>query len=414
MFLEFIFKIFPTQLKYSIYRKFFKIPKNVPKNLVFKIAETTEELEAAFKLLHDSYVEVGLMKPDVSGMRVTPYHALPSSTTLIGKMDDEVVATVTIVRDGPMGLPCDNFVDLDHLRRGGDRIAEISALAIKRGHRGKLLFHLLKFMYESCVNYLGVNHLIATLTADSKSYELYESILFFKPIDCRTETNYAFANFRPVIAEHLNLQEAFDLFKEKYSGNKLERDLFHFFTKESFTFNLFPKRQYHMINYPVMNTENFKYFLVDKTSALENMTAKQLDALNVIFQGRPQIELIRKAQASHNMTSLDKFERKNRFDVSNKTVAITNGSFLTVRLLNASREGLCISCEEPINDLLEIFVIDHFGKTAHLKAQVKWKDDRGVFGLSILEADDSWHQMINFFEEEIIAKEGSTAFKKAA
>ena len=41
--------------------------------LVVKIAENREELEACFRLLHDTYVASGYMRPDPSGMRVTIY-----------------------------------------------------------------------------------------------------------------------------------------------------------------------------------------------------------------------------------------------------------------------------------------------------------------------------------------------------
>ena len=85
----------PKNLKYRVYRQLVNIPSELPKNLIFKIAETQQELEGAFALLHDSYVDVGLMTPDLSGMRVTAYHTLPSSTTLIGKIGKEIVANIS-------------------------------------------------------------------------------------------------------------------------------------------------------------------------------------------------------------------------------------------------------------------------------------------------------------------------------
>ena len=50
--------------------------------LELKIAQTPQELQECFRLLHDAYVGSGFMKPDPSGMRVTMYHALPTTTTL--------------------------------------------------------------------------------------------------------------------------------------------------------------------------------------------------------------------------------------------------------------------------------------------------------------------------------------------
>ena len=64
---------------------------------MLKIADTKEELEACFTLLHDAYVDSGFMKPDPSGMRVTIYHALPTTTTLCAKYDGQVVGTLSLI-----------------------------------------------------------------------------------------------------------------------------------------------------------------------------------------------------------------------------------------------------------------------------------------------------------------------------
>ena len=85
-----LFSFLPHDIRFSIYRSFVDCDPNPDPRLVLKIAETQEELEACFKLLHDAYVSSGFMKPDPSGMRVTVYHALPTTTTLCAKFDGEV------------------------------------------------------------------------------------------------------------------------------------------------------------------------------------------------------------------------------------------------------------------------------------------------------------------------------------
>ena len=119
-------------------------------NLVLKIAETRDELEACFSLLHDAYVSSGYMKPHPSGLRVTVYHALPTTTTLCAKFDGKVVGTLSIVREGVFGFPMQSVFDLEAVRTQGGNIAEISALAIHPDFRktgGAILFPLMKFMY---------------------------------------------------------------------------------------------------------------------------------------------------------------------------------------------------------------------------------------------------------------------------
>ena len=68
-------------------------------NLELKIAQTPQELQECFRLLHDAYVGSGFMKPDPSGLRVTLYHALPTTTTLCAKWNGEVVGTISLIRE---------------------------------------------------------------------------------------------------------------------------------------------------------------------------------------------------------------------------------------------------------------------------------------------------------------------------
>lgn len=393
------FERIPKKIKYFLYRKLIRVPSALPAGLIFKIAETREELEAALALLHNSYVEVGLMKAHPSGLRVTPYHMLPSSTTLVGKVNDEVVATVTIIRDSQMGLPSDVFVDLDKLRQGGDRIAEISALAIKRGYRGQLLLHLMKFLYESCVKYLGINHLVATLTTDSGSHQLYEAILFFEPVQARVETNYAFSNFRPVIAEHLNLDLAFGKFEKFYSSVKKSSDLFQFFTKDVLTCNRFPERQYNQIDYPVLSESDFRYFFTERSNVLDKMNVEQLRAAQIIFKGHAEEEIITEALGKKNVISLNTFTKRNRYEVSLTAISKFDDQLQSIRILNISREGLKISSEKKIKgSSVDLIIKGPDGISQKIHAEKSWENGHGVYGLKIVKSNPVWQEMIDYFE----------------
>ena len=84
----------PRNQRFKVFRSFADCNPSPNPRLVLKIAETQEELEACFKLLHNAYVDSGFMKPHPSGMRVTIYHALPTTTTLCAKYDGQVVGTI--------------------------------------------------------------------------------------------------------------------------------------------------------------------------------------------------------------------------------------------------------------------------------------------------------------------------------
>src|SRR6185437_15901629 len=83
----------PKSLRHWILRKSIRLDWEPSSHLKLRLARTQEELTAAFTLLHDCYVRSGFMHPQPSGMRVTKYHALPATSTLIALWDDEVVGT---------------------------------------------------------------------------------------------------------------------------------------------------------------------------------------------------------------------------------------------------------------------------------------------------------------------------------
>ncbi|WP_439955380.1 N-acyl amino acid synthase FeeM domain-containing protein [Klebsiella pneumoniae] len=50
-------------------------------------------------------------------MRVTPFHALPTTTTLCASWEGRLVATLSIIREGVFGFPMQSAFDLDPVRR---------------------------------------------------------------------------------------------------------------------------------------------------------------------------------------------------------------------------------------------------------------------------------------------------------
>jgi len=109
-----LFNFLPRERRFAVYRNFVDCDPAPNASLELKIADTKEELEACFTLLHDAYVGSKFMNPDPSGMRVTIYHALPTTTTLCAKYDGEVVGTLS-----PDPGECPGLSPAAHLRSDG-------------------------------------------------------------------------------------------------------------------------------------------------------------------------------------------------------------------------------------------------------------------------------------------------------
>jgi hypothetical protein len=116
--------------------------------VTYKVADCRADREAAFRLVYDAYVATGLMEPNLHGMRVTPYHLLPTTDVFLAVHQGQLVYTMTLVRDGELGLPVDKLypVEVESRRHAGVHLAEASCLAACHGRLSR------SFMFNVLVN----------------------------------------------------------------------------------------------------------------------------------------------------------------------------------------------------------------------------------------------------------------------
>jgi hypothetical protein len=75
-----------------------------------------------------------LCGPCKSGLRVTPYQLSSSTDIVVAELRGEVISTLSLVRDGELGLPMEAVYpeEIEQRRRAGVRLAEVSCLADRR------------------------------------------------------------------------------------------------------------------------------------------------------------------------------------------------------------------------------------------------------------------------------------------
>jgi len=308
-----LFAFLPRQTRFAIYRSFVECDPNPDPRLVLKIADSREELEACFRLLHDAYVSSGFMKPDPSGMRVTLYHALPTTTTLCAKFDGEVVGTMSLIRESLVGFPLQSIFDLNQVRALKGQIAEVSALAVHPKFRqtgGAILFPLMKFMYNYCTTFFDTRHLV--IAVNPNRIELYESLLFFQRLSENTVEKYDFANGAPAVGATLDLHEAPAIFENVYGQKSLRRNLHHYFTEAVLPNIMLPGRRYFTTNDPVMTPELLDYFFNQRTQVFAQLNERKKQLLHAIYDlpgfqtVLPRIDNVRaqQAQRSHQRFSV--------------------------------------------------------------------------------------------------------------
>ena len=274
----------PQKQRFMVFRMFADCDPAPSTRLQLKIAETQEELEACFAVLHDAYVDSGFMKPDPSGMRVTIYHALPTTTTLCAKYDGQVVGTISLVRESALGVPLQRIFDLSGVREKEGHIAEVSALAVHRKFRktgGSILFPLMKFMYEYCTTFFDTRHLV--IAVNPSHIEMYESLLFFKRLTANMVENYDFVNGAPAIGASLDLKEALGTFERYYASKPPRRNLYAYFTQVKLPNIQFPSRRFFTTNDPVLTPELLDHFFNKQTKTFENLSERKKALLHTIY-----------------------------------------------------------------------------------------------------------------------------------
>ncbi|MFH0724908.1 MAG: hypothetical protein V2B19_00890 [Pseudomonadota bacterium] len=210
-------------------------------------------------------------------MRLSLFHALPETTTFVGKKDDAVVHTLTLFQDSALGLPMDSVykAELDGLRVQGRKIAEVGALAAHpdiQYNDQTALMHGNKIMRSYGRNHLGVDDLVIAINPKHRWF--YEHVLLFEKIG--DLTYYDYVKKAPAVAYRLDLRSIEANYRAVYSGNPPEKDLHHFFFKEQSRCIELPG-DYQALCF--WDREKIRYFFEEKTTLFYKADKKSREVL---------------------------------------------------------------------------------------------------------------------------------------
>jgi hypothetical protein len=173
-----------------------------------RIADTQELLLSAFRLIYDVYIRCRLTEPNTYAMRVTPYHLSPDADVFVASRGPRVATTMSLIRDGTMGLPMEEAYGPEVRRRRaeGSRLAEVSCLAgdaYGPGGMKRLAIRLMGFMAQYAWR-CGVDELLIAVHPDHARF--YERLITFRPIG--GECPYTPVCNKPAVAMALDLRRA--------------------------------------------------------------------------------------------------------------------------------------------------------------------------------------------------------------
>ena len=393
--------ILPRKRRFEVFRSMVDCDPAPSERLVLKIADTKEELEACFSLLHDAYVNSGFMTPDPSGMRVTIYHALPTTTTLCAKIDDRVVGTISLIRESALGFPLQRIFDLTGVRAKEGNIAEVSALAVHPKFRrtgGSILFPLMKFMYEYCTTFSDTRHLV--IAVHPRHVETYESLLFFRRLSGTVVDSYDFVNGAPAVGATLDLKHAPDILRKHYGNRPLRRNLYHYFVAMQLPNIEMPSRRFYTTNDPVMTPELIDYFFNLRTDAFARLSERKKALLHMIYD----LPEYRKVLPPLPQPSGDfKVRQHRRFSVKcpgRLAAPDEEGTSIAMEISEVSRYGFRARTRQPVTSDVWLTAVIQLGRQETSSLQVRCVqdtqfEDNHRYGFQIGEPDLIWRKFVN-------------------
>ena len=393
----------PQTWRFALFRAMVQCDPTPDARLELKIAETQDELEACFRILHDSYVAAGFMKADPSGLRVTVYHALPTTTTLCAKWDGRVVGTISIIREGVFGFPLQSVFDLSALRAKGGNITEVSSLAVDPSFRrtgGMVMFPLMKFMREYAKFYFDTRHLVIAVNPDR--IEMYESLLCFERLHSSEVGHYDFANGAPAVGATLDLRDADERTERLYLGKPRHKNLHRYLYVDPLRNIQWPARPLHTTNDPVLTPTIMDHFFNQRTRIFDTLDDRKRLLLRSIYDHPSYADVL--PAAGLGIRLANPLRRHQRFSIRcpGHFRVQANGEMLsyTLQVIQLSEHGFQAECESRLPEgkpgQIEIELGAHTS-TSVTATPVRRIEHAGAvyYGFSVPQPDDAWRRCVS-------------------
>lgn len=183
------------------------------------------EIEHAKKVVEEQYLKLGYLALDdeLFFKSLAAYKA--ESYTLVATKNNQIIGTLTLIVDSPLGLPMDKIYaeENDCLRKGGRKLSELSQFAVKDGGL-KCSLLLCKYAEVLADKVLGCSDFV--ITVNPKHCSFYRKILRFE--DYSSEKEHPILEGAKTVPLRLNLITLEETYKS-CSHKKRSLNLHDFF-----------------------------------------------------------------------------------------------------------------------------------------------------------------------------------------
>lgn len=176
--------------------------------IAIRVASSRADRVGAFRLAYQAYLRADLCGPSTTGMRLTPHQLLAGTDILVAEHHGEIVSTLSLVRDGELGLPMETVYrhEVEYRRRAGLKLAEVTCLADRRrgGSRFFGLYCEMCRVMAQMAEQSGVDQLL--IAVHPRHARMYCRTMAFQRFG--DDRDYPAVNGNPAVALCLDLQWA--------------------------------------------------------------------------------------------------------------------------------------------------------------------------------------------------------------
>lgn len=408
-----LYNLIPPLLRGRLSRRFFKFHYKTEflEGVEFKIADTEDEIGQAFQLVQNEYEKKGLVENEFSGMRLTKYNLLPSTIIFIAKKDEKVIGTVSLIIDTNLGLPADFLADLSELRRHGERLGEISSLAVDRNWVRKNNFVFLglvlwcsKYSYEV----IGCRYNLAVTNKNVGIY--YQDLFLFKPLKKKKES-YEYVNDPNASAQYLDLKNDLEIFSQMYNKN-VETNILYYLRNPPWKNQIKnPHLRSKIVSQKRIGRDLFHELIKLNKKILKDLTLEDYVTIENLIYGKDVNWM------QTNSLINDVFYQRESERILTKIPASIYLESETIQSIcyDISKAGLNLKLQREVElgDVIKI-KLEYFDQEwITLEGKVSWKNN-GRIGFRIaLDDQKKWEEIYLMYLNEYLLSEKDLA-KKAA
>lgn len=371
-----ILKFVPETVRLQFYRSQAEVPEfAMDSDFTIEIARSRDDLESAYELLHECYVATKLMSPHSSGLRCNIFSFLPHTTVIVAKYKNQVIGTVSLIRDSSWGLPSDKDYKTENneLRKANNQIVEVSALAVSKSYRkvgNSVSLLLMKYLYNYTRQYFSSNCLVCTV--HPRAEDFYKAFWHFK----RNGKQVSYQFVQGALAVHLSMQMS-DQIQEKivasYPSKEIHKNFALFVLNQDARF-IYPERQSRSKIDPVLTPYLLEYFSVDRTDFWSTFSSQEQAQLICIYEG-----IFGTLNGKFKQVDLSLLKTAKEYRIpAEVTAMISVGDQMVMgRILDLSTGGAFVTWPKNLPELAtEMTIKFKIGnQTVQLNCQSTWKNE---------------------------------------